>query len=166
MTQDTQFSSQEPPNPSDHDQRSLNEMLQELRVLQQGSQILLGFLILLPFSEGFTKIAPFERWVFITAFLSSLITMICFSAPAAQHRLERPLRHRVKFKLQSNRIIVVGTIALSIALTATTELVSNEVLGTAWSPIVTALVATLLAVIWWIIPLLHRQRERRFSKPE
>lgn len=164
MTQDTQFSSQEPPNQSDHDQRSLNEMLQELRVLQQGSQILLGFFILLPFTEGFTKIAPFEKWVFITAFLSSLITLICFSAPAAQHRLERPLRHRVKFKLQSNRIIVVGTIALSVALTATTQLVSNEVLGESWSPIATTIVATLLAVIWWLIPLLHRQKERRFAK--
>lgn len=159
--QDTQFSSQEPSNTNDYEQRSLNEMLQELRVLQQGSQILVGFFILLPFTEGFTKIAPFEKWVFIVAFLSSIITLICFSAPAAQHRLERPLRHRIKFKSQSNRIIIAGTVALSVALIATTQLVSNEVLGEGWSPIATTLIALLIAVIWWLIPLSQKQRERQ-----
>lgn len=159
--QDTQFSSQEPSNTNDYEQRSLNEMLQELRVLQQGSQILVGFFILLPFTEGFTKIAPFEKWVFIVAFLSSIITLICFSAPAAQHRLERPLRHRIKFKSQSNRIIIAGTVALSVALIATTQLVSNEVLGEGWSPIATTLIAILIAVIWWLIPLSQKQRERQ-----
>lgn len=84
-------------------------MLQELRVLQQGSQILAGFLVLLPFSEGFSKIAPVEKWVYIVAFITSIISLICFSAPAAQHRLTRRLKHRVKFKRCSTRIIVAGT---------------------------------------------------------
>lgn len=157
--QNKSFSSQALTESSESDQKNLNEMLQELRVLQQGSQILVGFFILLPFTEGFTKIAPFEKWVFIVAFLSSIVTVICFSAPAAQHRLERPLRQRVKFKLRSNRIIIIGTFALSVALTATTQLVSNEVLGMAWSPLATALVATLLAVLWWIIPLSRKQQD-------
>jgi accessory gene regulator protein AgrB len=150
--------SQEPPSNSEHDQRSLNEMLQELRVLQQGSQILVGFFVLLPFSEGFVKISEFERWVYIVAFISSIITLICFSAPAAQHRIERPLRHRVKFKLQSNRIIVAGTVALSIALISTTQLVSNEALGSELSGIATAVVGFLIVAIWWLMPLSQRSK--------
>lgn len=148
--------SPEPSSKGEHDQRSLNEMLQELRVLQQGSQILVGFFVLLPFSEGFVKISQFERWVYIVAFISSILTLICFSAPAAQHRIERPLRHRIKFKLQSNRIIVAGTVALSIALISTTQLVSNEALGGELSAIATAIVASLIVVIWWLIPLSQR----------
>lgn len=159
--QQIQPGSQTPFSQNDHDQRSLNEMLQELRVLQQGSQILVGFLILLPFSEGFIKIDPFEKWVYIVAFLSSVITLICFSAPAAQHRLERPLKQRVKFKLQSNRIIVTGTAALSIALVATTQLVSSEVLGNQWSLIATLGIGLLIMVIWWLIPLSQRSRVRQ-----
>ena len=155
--QDTQSSVPESIANSEYDQRNLNEMLQELRVLQQGSQILVGFFILLPFTEGFTKIEPFEKWVFIVAFISSMLTLICFSAPAAQHRVERPLKHRVKFKVQSNRIILVGTVALSIALTATTHLVSNEVLGKEWSFAATSIVAISLAVMWWLIPLSRRR---------
>ena len=150
---------QEPPSNEDHDRRSLNEMLQELRVLQQGSQILVGFFVLLPFSEGFVKISQFEKWVYMIAFISSVITLICFSAPAAQHRIERPLRHRVKFKLQSNRIIVAGTVALSVALISTTQLVSNEALGPELSSVATTAIGVLIGIIWWLMPLSQRARQ-------
>lgn len=102
------------------------------------------------------KISQFEKWVYIVAFISSILTLICFSAPAAQHRIERPLRHRIKFKLQSNRIIVAGTVALSIALISTTQLVSNEALGSELSAIATAIVGCLIVVIWWLMPLSQR----------
>lgn len=158
LEQDTSVNSQETPNNSDHNRRSLNEMLQELRVLQQGSQILVGFLVLLPFSEGFAKIAPFEKWVYIVAFIASIISLICFSAPAAQHRVERPLRHRVKFKRLATRIIIAGTIALSIALISTTQLVLNEVVGGIWSYLGTAVIGLLITTIWWLIPILKKTR--------
>lgn len=156
--QDVPFSSQAALNTSDHDERSLNEMLQELRVLQQGSQILAGFLVLLPFSEGFSKIAPFEKWVYIVAFIASIISLICFSAPAAQHRIERPLKHRVKFKRLSTRIIVAGTIALSVALMSTTQLVLNEVVGDRWAGLGTAMIGALIVVIWWLMPLFKKAK--------
>jgi hypothetical protein len=156
--QEIPYSAQAELNNNDHDEKSLNEMLQELRVLQQGSQILAGFLVLLPFSEGFTKIASVEKWVYIVAFIASIISLICFSAPAAQHRLARPLKHRVKFKRRSTRIIVAGTVALSIALISTTHLVLNEVVGSQWSHIGTAVIGLLIGVIWWLIPLLAQGR--------
>lgn len=160
LNQDMPVNSQGVANGSDYDRRSLNEMLQELRVLQQGSQILAGFLVLLPFSEGFVKIAPVEKWVYIVAFIASIISLICFSAPAAQHRIERPLKHRVKFKRLSTRIIIAGTIALSVALIATTQLVLNEVVGAGWSYIGTAVIALLISIIWWLIPLLRKANSK------
>jgi O-antigen/teichoic acid export membrane protein len=160
LNQDTPVNSQEALPITDHDQRSLNEMLQELRVLQQGSQILAGFLVLLPFSEGFGKIAPFEKWVYIVAFIASITSLICFSAPAAQHRVERPLRHRVKFKRLSTRIIIAGTAALSVALISTTQLVLNEVVGGVWSHIGTTIIGLLIAIIWWLMPLLKKTKNK------
>ncbi|MBD1823803.1 hypothetical protein H6F51_15055 [Cyanobacteria bacterium FACHB-DQ100] len=148
-----------PMNPGEHDEQSLNEMLQELRVLQQGSQILTGFLILLPFSEGFSKIASFEKWVYIVAFIGAIASLVCFSAPAAQHRIRRPLRHRGRFKRLSSRIIVVGTIALSISLISTTQLVMNEVVGQPWSTVATATIGFLIGIIWWLMPLTHKVKK-------
>lgn len=105
------------------------------------------------------KISQFEKWVYMIAFISSVITLICFSAPAAQHRIERPLRHRVKFKLQSNRIIVAGTVALSVAFISTTQLVSNEALGPELSSVATTGIAVLIGLIWWLMPLSQRARQ-------
>jgi Family of unknown function (DUF6328) len=150
------YPAQENLNSNEHDEKSLNEMLQELRVLQQGSQILAGFLVLLPFSEGFAKISSVEKWVYILAFIASIISLICFSAPAAQHRIVRPLKHRVKFKRRSTQIIVAGTAALSITLIATTHLVLNEVVGSQWSHAGTAFVGLVIGIIWWLIPLSKR----------
>jgi accessory gene regulator protein AgrB len=143
----------------EHDKQSLNEMLQELRILQQGSQILTGFLILLPFNEGFSKIAQLEKLVYIVAFISSVVSLICFSAPAAQHRLKRPLKHRGRFKRLSTRIIIAGMVGLSIALIATTQMVLNEVIGQRWSLFATVLVGVLISVIWWIFPLYQKGQE-------
>lgn len=160
--QNTPLIAQDPLNPlnySEHDEQSLNEMLQELRVLQQGSQILTGFLILLPFSEGFSKIASFEKWVYIVAFIGAIASLICFSAPAAQHRVRRPLRHRGRFKRLSTRIIIVGTIALSIALISTTQLVLNEVVGQPWSTVAAVIIACTIGVIWWLMPLTQKAKK-------
>lgn len=152
---------QPPSSQSNLDEKSLHEMLLELGLLQQGSQILAGFLILLPFTEGFIKIAFSGRWVFIVAFISSIITLVCFNAPAVQHRLEYPLKSRAKFKVRANRLVVLGTFSLSITLVSTTYMVTKEALGSEWSPLATILVAVLLFVIWWLIPLFERQRLRR-----
>jgi hypothetical protein len=155
---------QQPPNQSSPDEKSLHEMLLELGLLQQGSQILAGFLILLPFSEGFEKIAFSGRWVFIVAFISSICTLVCFNAPAVQHRLEYPLKNRNKFKVRANKIVILGTFSLSITLTSTTHLVTKEALGPEWSPLVTTLVAVMLIVIWWLIPLSKRLRSHQYPR--
>ncbi len=146
-------------NESDHDSKSLNEMLQELRILQQGSQILAGFLVLLPFNQGFTKLGSSDKIFYLTAFMGSLVSLICFSAPAVQHRIERPLQHRIKFKQMSTRIINIGTFFLSIALVATTQLVLNRVFSDRWSYLGSLLIGLLIGTIWWFIPLSQRRKQ-------
>jgi hypothetical protein len=90
-------------------------MLQELRILLQGAQVLTAFLIVLPFSEGFRRIQQVEKWVYVATFLCSLVSLVILSAPAAQHRLQRPLIDRVQFKQYATRLILIGLVPLSLA---------------------------------------------------
>ncbi len=94
----------------------LTELLQELRVLLPGTQTLTAFLIILPFNTGFAEITGLEKVVYAITFVCSLISLVFFTAPAAQHRLQRPLRDRPGFKELATRLIVIGLIPLSIAL--------------------------------------------------
>jgi hypothetical protein len=135
---------------ADHD---LSDLLQELRILLQGVQVLTAFLIILPFSEGFGRVDQIEKWVYLVTFMSSITGLVFISAPAAQHRLQRPLLNRVRFKRFATRMILIGTAAFSIALVLSAQLVSNEVVGYWPSLFVALLVAGLIGVVWWLIPV-------------
>jgi hypothetical protein len=137
---------------------SLNDMLQELRILLQGAQVLTAFLIVLPFNQGFDKIHHFEKLVYTATFLCSIASLVFFSAPAAHHRLARPLVDRVLFKTFATRMIVVGLVFLSFALILVTQLVVSQVIGSIVSIFVTAFVSLLILIIWWLFPLTYKER--------
>ena len=139
----------------DHD---LSDLLQELRILLQGVQVLTAFLVILPFSEGFGRLDQFEKWVYLVTFVSSIVGMVFLSAPAAQHRVQRPLIDREGFKHFATRMILIGTAAFSVALVLSAQLVSNEVVGYDASLVVAGVVAGLIGVVWWLIPLWSKAR--------
>jgi len=129
--------------------------------------VLTAFLIVLPFNQGFDKIHDFEKWVYTATFLCSITSMIFFSAPAAHHRLARPLRNRVLFKTFATRMILVGLVALSFALILITQLVVSHVIGSIVSLFVTAFVSLLILIIWWLFPLTYKkqlQTSRQISR--
>jgi len=53
--------------------RNWNELLQELRVTQTGTQILTGFLLTVPFSNGFPKLAHDQKILYLLVLLGSVI---------------------------------------------------------------------------------------------
>lgn len=138
----------------------LSDMLQEIRVLLQGAQVLSAFLIVIPFNSGFANVDLSERWIYAATFLCSITSLVLLSAPAAQHRLERPLHDRERFKARSTRAILVGVGALSLALVMATLLVVSEVLGRPLALVLAATIAGLIGVMWWIVPLRRARRGR------
>ena len=132
----------------------LSDLLSELRILLPGAQTLTAFLIILPFNSGFAGIQRGEKFVYLATFLCSLTSLILFAAPAAQHRIQRPLRDREAFKHRASHLVVAGLAPLSLALVLATQLVLDEVLRLSWPAWAAAgAVALLILAIWWIVPL-------------
>ncbi|HEX9988001.1 MAG TPA: DUF6328 family protein [Chloroflexia bacterium] len=144
----------------DHDEKDLNDLLQELRILLHGVQVLTAFLVILPFNQGFEKIEEIEKWVYLATFVCSVTGLVLFSAPAAHHRLARPLMDRVRFKEFATRMTVVGMVPSSLALVLATQLVVAQVLGNVQSLVVALIIAVLIGVFWWILPLAHKEKEQ------
>jgi len=135
----------------------LSDMLQELRVLLPGTQTLAAFLIILPFTEGFDRLQGSGRVVYVATFIVALIALILFTAPAAHHRLQRPLKSRTEFKEKSTKIMIAGLIPFSLALILSADLVvsialNNELVGF----LAAGVVSLLLLAVWWIMPLRER----------
>ena len=146
-----------PPQADDHDEDELGDLLQEIRILQQGAQVLTAFLTILPFNEGFQRLDEVEKWVYLATFLSSLVALIFFSAPAAQHRLARPLRDREKFKNFATRMVIIGLFPMSLALILSTQMVVSQVFGPLPAYITAAVIAALIAVVWFILPIVRKK---------
>ena len=141
-----------------HDETELDDMLQELRILLQGLQVLTAFLIILPFNGGFRDIDQVEKWVYMVTFLCALTGLVLLSAPAAQHRLQRPLMDRVGFKNLATRMIIIGLIPSSIALVLATQLVIAQAVGLTESFVAAGFIGVLIAVLWWVLPLAHKEK--------
>ena len=141
---------------------SLGELLQELRILQQGSQVLTAFLIILPFNTGFSRLPASAHGVYLATFLCALGSLIFLSAPAAHHRLARPLQDRPAFKTTATRLALVGLGLFSIALVLASYLIVSAVVSAVPAIIVASLVGAVILGVWWVFPWIFlRRREHQ-----
>ncbi|MEO8286872.1 MAG: DUF6328 family protein [Chloroflexota bacterium] len=147
-------------NNKDSDQ-DLNDMLQESRILLQGAQVLTAFLTILPFNQRFDRIDETEKWVYVATFIMSVASLILFTAPAAQHRLIRPLTRRVEFKDRATRLMIAGMALSSIALVLTAQLVVSSVVSGPYSLMASGVIAILIGALWWIMPLRYKEKDRQ-----
>lgn len=100
--------------------RNWAELLQELRVLQTGVQILAGFLLTLPFQERFEDLDSFQVNLYLANVVIAALTTAFILQPVSVHR--RLFRKRLKETLVSSADtitkIALGGIALLSAGTA------------------------------------------------
>lgn len=143
----------------ERDDRNLMELLQELRVAGLGVQVLFGFLLSLPFTHGFPKLASAQRSLYIADLLLAALSTVLLLAPVAYHRLV--FRHHLKEPLVrvANRFAIIGLAAVGLAVTLAVVLVTSYVEGNTSAIIIGAFLFCLFAVLWFVTPLIRRQRD-------
>ena len=73
--------------PAERADRNWNEVLQELRVMQTGTQILTGFLLALAFQPAFADLSEVSATFYLTLVVLSALSSIVALAPVALHRI-------------------------------------------------------------------------------
>ena len=66
--------------------RNWNEILQELRVTQTGTQILTGFLLAIAFQPKFDELTTFQHRIYLILVLTAVLTTALGLAPVNLHR--------------------------------------------------------------------------------
>jgi hypothetical protein len=69
------------------DDRNLVELIQELRVIGLGVQMLFGFLLSLPFTVRFGGLSRGQRGLYVASITLSAVATILLLGPVAYHRL-------------------------------------------------------------------------------
>ena len=140
--------------------RELIELLNELRVALPGIQVLFAFLLILPFSQGFSKVTGAERAAYFLAFTCASAACALFIAPSSYHRIQfraHDKKHMIKL---SNRLAIVGLVFLAIAMSSVAFLITDVLFGSPWAAIATGVGAGVYAWLWFGIPLLRHLRHR------
>ncbi|HCM94187.1 MAG TPA: hypothetical protein DIT09_06075 [Glutamicibacter sp.] len=66
--------------------RQWNELLQELRVMQTGVQVLAAFLVVLPFQARFEILGTVDEVVYIVMLVAATLLILLMITPVAVHR--------------------------------------------------------------------------------
>ncbi|HET9872877.1 MAG TPA: DUF6328 family protein [Propionibacteriaceae bacterium] len=146
--------------------RNWNELLQELRVTQTGTQILSGFLLAIAFQPTFSRLDSFERTVYLTLVIAAAATTALGLAPVNLHRgLFR--KGSKKLLVQTAHVLVrCALVGVAIVLTGTVLLIFNVVVGRE-AALIGAGSTLLLVVFIAVLPaVLLRRRQRRDSRQE
>jgi MFS family permease len=127
-------------------------LLQELRVVLPGVQVLMAFLLTAPFAQRFDELDDVGRRSYLVALVSALGSTICLLTPTVFHRVAERTARRARL-VWSVRIAVVGFILVAVALTAATWCITRLVFGTPAASVVAAAAVGAFAVVWVLLPL-------------
>jgi len=141
--------------------RNWNELLQEFRVLQTGTQILAAFLLTLPFQQRFTKLSPFDVGVYLVlVFLAVTVTLLALS-PVSLHRLLFRQGAKVELVGLASKILIICLAAASLLFTGIVLFIVDFLLGPPAGIVAAGCVFVVLIVIWVVLPLAVRRQHRK-----
>jgi hypothetical protein len=138
--------------------RNWNDILQELRVVQTGTQILTGFLLTLVFQQRFLDLSDAQVTIYLVLVALAAIATVLALAPVGLHRALFRKGAKPQIVRLGNVLLQLTLVFVGLTLTGTVLLVFDVVVGTT-AGIIAAVATFVLAVAGWaLLPALVRAR--------
>jgi hypothetical protein len=144
--------------PKERHDRELIELLNELRVALPGVQVLFAFLLAVPFAQGWERVSPFQKGVFVVAFLGAGLSSALLIAPSPIHRVGWRVADKERIVALSNALTIAGLAALAVAITACVLLVMDYVFARGAAIAAAAAVAAIFTFLWYGLAFYLRRR--------
>ena len=136
--------------------RELIELLNELRVVLPGVQVLFAFLLGVPFTQRFGQTTELQRDIYFLTFLCAAAATALLIAPSAYHRLNWRQADKEHLLVVSNRLAIAGTVLLAISIAGTVFVVTDLLFDATSAALVAAATAAFFAWFWYALPLFRR----------
>lgn len=137
--------------------RNWVDVLQELRVLQTGTQILTGFLLALAFQPAFADLSEAQRIGYLVLVGLSALTAILALAPVALHRAVFHRGVKPSMVRYGHRALVTALAAVAILLGGVVAFVFDVVVGTQAAVIAAIVLIAVILVLWVVGPAILRR---------
>ncbi len=139
--------------------RNTMELLNELRVVGIGVQVLFGFLLSIPFAKGFPKLDHTERGVYLATLVFAALSTALLVAPVAYHRLLFRRHEKESLVRLTNRMAIAGLVTVGLAVCSAVLLVTMFVAPGLRAVVITAGLACVFAGLWFALPLSRLSRD-------
>lgn len=143
--------------PEERADRNFNELLQEMRVLQAGVQILFAFLLTIPLQVRFERFDTWERGMLLAALLMSALAVTCFIAPVAYHRTLFRMGAKPEIVTTSNRYARAGLGFLVVAICTALQLALDLIVGRPAAVGLAIGIGVVLVSVWAVAPAMRRR---------
>jgi Family of unknown function (DUF6328) len=142
--------------------RNWNEILQELRVTQTGTQIFTGFLLTIAFQARFDQLTTFQTRIYLVLVIAAVLTTALGLAPVSLHRgLFR--RGAKMIIVQTGHIILrIALVGIAVMLIGTVLLIFDLVVGRT-AALIMAGVTLLVVIIIAALPIALRRNRGTHS---
>ncbi len=152
-------------SPAERADRNWNEVLQELRVLQTGTQILTGFLLALAFQPAFDDLNDGQRAAYLGLVVLSAVSSIVALTPVAMHRVLFQQRAKREVVRYGHVALVTALLTVSLLVVGVVGFVFDVVLGGAAVWWVLAALAVMIIALWVVLPVSVRMKKRTDRGP-
>ena len=141
--------------------RNWAELLQELRVIQTGTQILTGFLLTLAFQPRFADLDQYQIDTYLGLVISAGLATILALTPVSLHRALFRKRAKAEIVLIANRLLKVTLAAVAITLVGTIMLIFDVVISRQGGWIAGGATLVLVLLAWVLLPFGAGRARRR-----
>jgi hypothetical protein len=147
--------------------RKLIELLNELRIVIPGVQVLFAFLLILPFNTGFVDADDLGRAVYAGSLSCAAVASALLIGPAAYHRHrfrrleEETVSEKKEMISTQDHLAAGGILFLALPMAGSVFMVFVLLFGTGTAAIVAGSLVLTYAWFWYALPVSRRLRNSR-----
>jgi membrane-bound ClpP family serine protease len=142
--------------------RNWNEILQELRVTQTGTQIFTGFLLTIAFQQRFGQLTTFQIRIYLVLVIAAVFTTALGLAPVNLHRSLFRKGAKMIIVQAAHVILRIALGGVAVMLIGTVLLIFDLVIGRT-AAFVMASITSLLVIIIGVLPAILRRSRGEHS---
>ncbi|MEJ1087294.1 DUF6328 family protein [Microbacterium sp. Mu-80] len=138
--------------------RNWEELMQELRVMQTGTQILTGFLLAVAFQPLFTELSTPQRVLYIVLVLLAATATVLALTPVGMHRLLFARGRKPELVRAANRIVKANLVVIAALTVGVTVLIIDFTFNHVFAFIAGGIGVIAIIALWVLLPVPLRRR--------
>lgn len=135
-------------DPDEEARERYRELLEELRTILPGVQVLFAFLLTVPFSSGFGDLDELGRDLYAVVLVGVGLATVAFLTPAAFHRMGADGSRAVRLRV-GIRCAIAGMVLMAVSIVTAVFTVARFVFDTGVALALAGVIAAAFLALWF-----------------